>query len=182
MLGLSLGSLALLMLHRQLGGAWGFLIRRPLEAGAMTLPLMLVLFIPVLVDLGPDLPLGPATRATAEIPRAAGPPPRAGSSVRRAGRPRAARSGSPTARASVGARPGPAATRSRTRPPTLFDFKKLVAQPDEWFTVRVAIYFAIWIVLALVLEIGSRRQDETGSADLAYGLQSLSARAWCSTS
>ena len=39
------------MLHRQLGGAWGFLIRRPLEAAAMTLPLMLVLFIPVLVDL-----------------------------------------------------------------------------------------------------------------------------------
>ena len=32
-LGISLGSLALLMLHRQLGGAWGFLIRRPLEAG-----------------------------------------------------------------------------------------------------------------------------------------------------
>ncbi len=51
-LGLALGSLALLMIHRQLGGAWGFLIRRPLEAGAMTLPLMAVLFIPVLIDLG----------------------------------------------------------------------------------------------------------------------------------
>src|SRR3954447_21322390 len=50
--GLSVGSLALLMLHRQLGGAWGFLIRRPLEAGAMTLPLMAVLFVPVLLDMG----------------------------------------------------------------------------------------------------------------------------------
>jgi len=50
-LGLSLGSLALLMLHRQLGGAWGFLVRRPLESAAMTLPLMAVLFVPILVDL-----------------------------------------------------------------------------------------------------------------------------------
>ena len=36
--GISLGCLALLMLHHLVGGAWGFPIRRPLEAAAMTHP------------------------------------------------------------------------------------------------------------------------------------------------
>ena len=39
----------------------------------------------------------------------------------------------------------------------------------------MAIYFTLWIVLAMILVIGSRRQDATGSMNLAYGLQSLSA-------
>ena len=66
--GISLGSLALLMLHRQLGGAWGFLIRRPLEAGAMTLPLMLALFVPILVDLERIYPWVSHHRAEAANP------------------------------------------------------------------------------------------------------------------
>ena len=37
---LSLGCLLALMLHYLVGGAWGFLIRRPLEAAVMTIPLM----------------------------------------------------------------------------------------------------------------------------------------------
>jgi hypothetical protein len=41
------GSLTLLMLHHLVGGAWGFAIRRPLEAATMTLPLMALLFIPI---------------------------------------------------------------------------------------------------------------------------------------
>jgi len=46
-----LGCLAILMLHHLVGGRWGFMIRRLLETGAMTLPLMAVLFIPLLFGL-----------------------------------------------------------------------------------------------------------------------------------
>jgi len=47
--GLSLGCLALLMLQYLSGGLWGLVIRRFLEAGAKVLPLMAVLFLPILV-------------------------------------------------------------------------------------------------------------------------------------
>jgi hypothetical protein len=50
-LGLSLGCMAILMLYHLVGGAWGTVIRRILESGMMTLPLMFVLFIPVLLNL-----------------------------------------------------------------------------------------------------------------------------------
>src|SRR5262249_23892298 len=46
-LGLALGSFALLALYHLTGGAWGFLIRRVLEAGMRTLPLLAFLFMPV---------------------------------------------------------------------------------------------------------------------------------------
>jgi hypothetical protein len=49
--GFSLGCLALLMLHHLVGGAWGFTIRRPLEAGAMTTPIMALLFVPLILGL-----------------------------------------------------------------------------------------------------------------------------------
>lgn len=45
-IGIALGCLGLLMLQHLTGGAWGMVIRRVLEAGTRTLPLMLVLFIP----------------------------------------------------------------------------------------------------------------------------------------
>jgi hypothetical protein len=45
--GIALGSLALLMLQYLTGGAWGAMIRRPLESATRTLPLMLLLFAPV---------------------------------------------------------------------------------------------------------------------------------------
>lgn len=50
--GLSLGCLALALLQHQVGGAWSALTRRILEAGMMTLPLMAVLFLPILAGLG----------------------------------------------------------------------------------------------------------------------------------
>jgi hypothetical protein len=50
-LGLALGCMAILMLYHLVGGAWGTVIRRILEAGMMTLPLMAVLFIPILLNL-----------------------------------------------------------------------------------------------------------------------------------
>jgi len=50
-LGLALGSMAITFLYHLVGGAWGFFIRRLMEAAAMTLPLMLVLFVPIAVDV-----------------------------------------------------------------------------------------------------------------------------------
>jgi hypothetical protein len=50
-LGLPLGSLALLMLHHLVGGRWGFLIQRLLEAAVRTFPIMAVLFLPLLFGM-----------------------------------------------------------------------------------------------------------------------------------
>jgi hypothetical protein len=49
--GIALGCLPLLMLHHLVGGTWGFVIRRILEAGTRTLPLMLLLFVPLLFGI-----------------------------------------------------------------------------------------------------------------------------------
>ena len=46
-LGISLGSMAIILMHHLTGGAWGLVIRRLGEAAAGTLPLLLVLFIPI---------------------------------------------------------------------------------------------------------------------------------------
>jgi hypothetical protein len=46
--GISVGSLALLMLQHLTGGGWGFVIRRVLEAATRLLPIMGVLFLPVI--------------------------------------------------------------------------------------------------------------------------------------
>jgi hypothetical protein len=50
-LGLSLGCMAILMLHHLVGGAWSIVIRRILESGMMTLPMMAILFLPILFNL-----------------------------------------------------------------------------------------------------------------------------------
>jgi hypothetical protein len=47
-LGLCLGCLALLMVQHLSGGLWGLVIRRVLEAAAKCLPLMFLLFLPIL--------------------------------------------------------------------------------------------------------------------------------------
>jgi hypothetical protein len=46
-LGLSLGSLGLLMLQHLTGGNWGIIIRRPLESATRALALVAVLFVPI---------------------------------------------------------------------------------------------------------------------------------------
>ena len=53
-LGIPVGCLALLMLHHLVGGRWGFMIQRVLEAAIQTLPLMALFFVPLLFGL-PDL-------------------------------------------------------------------------------------------------------------------------------
>jgi len=50
-IGITLGSLALLMLQHLTGGAWGLVIRRVLEAATRTLPLMIILFVPIIFGL-----------------------------------------------------------------------------------------------------------------------------------
>jgi hypothetical protein len=52
--GITVGSLAVLMLQHLSGGAWGLVARRVLEASTRTLPLMIVLFLPIAFNL-PDL-------------------------------------------------------------------------------------------------------------------------------
>ncbi len=47
----ALGCLALLMIQHVTGGAWGVAIRRLLESGARTLPVMAILFIPIALGL-----------------------------------------------------------------------------------------------------------------------------------
>jgi hypothetical protein len=46
-MGLVLGSMALLMVQHLSGGAWGVVIRRPLEAAVRTMPIMAVLYVPI---------------------------------------------------------------------------------------------------------------------------------------
>ncbi len=50
--GIAMGALAILMIHHIAGGAWGAVIRRPLESATRTLPLMAVLFLPLLFGVG----------------------------------------------------------------------------------------------------------------------------------
>lgn len=49
--GLALGSFAILMLQHLTGGAWGLVIRRLLESAARMLPLMAILFLPLLLGM-----------------------------------------------------------------------------------------------------------------------------------
>lgn len=48
---LSVGALAILMLHHLVSGGWGFMIQRLLEAAVRTIPVMALLFLPLLLGL-----------------------------------------------------------------------------------------------------------------------------------
>jgi len=49
--GLTLGSLGLLMLQHLTGGRWGVILRRPLEAASRNVPVILVLFAPIVFGM-----------------------------------------------------------------------------------------------------------------------------------
>lgn len=183
-LGMTLGSMALLMLHRQLGGAWGFLVRRPLEAAAMTIPLVAVFFIPILVDLDRiypwvNHPPGAEGQMTGHDERTSqiteGSHPASKTELRTEVNP--ADKKSPVILDGVGRTAGSLGVRRdplEADTADLFKFKRMWLD-KSFFTIRAAIYFFLWIVMAAILNIGSRRQDETKSTSLAYGLQSFSA-------
>ncbi|MCZ7570840.1 MAG: hypothetical protein M5U01_19950 [Ardenticatenaceae bacterium] len=50
-LGIALGCLAIVMLHYLSGGTWGAVLRRFLESGTKTIPLMALLFVPLVFGL-----------------------------------------------------------------------------------------------------------------------------------
>lgn len=54
--GVTTGSLALLLLHHTVGGGWGFIIRRMLESAVRLLPLVGILFIPVILPMVLNIP------------------------------------------------------------------------------------------------------------------------------
>ena len=54
-LGIALGSMALLMIQHLSGGAWG-VFRRIFEASSRTLPLMALLFLPIVLGMGSSIP------------------------------------------------------------------------------------------------------------------------------
>ena len=186
-LGLSLGSLALLMVHRQLGGAWGFLLRRPLEASAMTLPLVLVLFLPIALQLGSiykwtqpaywEHAHHDAEEKIAEDHKAPG-----DVAVKDAShKSEAKHKTTPTPSAETGTKL--AADSSPDTDPALniaakaddlMKFKRNWLNPGAFYT-RLFIYFGLWIFFAYTLGLGSLRQDASGSVDLAYRLNALSA-------
>lgn len=51
-LGVAGGSLGLLCIHHLVAGRWGFMIQRPMEAAARTMPFMAILFLPIAFGLG----------------------------------------------------------------------------------------------------------------------------------
>jgi hypothetical protein len=122
-LGISLGSLAILMLHTIVGGYWGFLIRRPLEAAMMTLPLMALLFLPLLLDLGAIYPWAVASNVAAS---------------------------------------------------RVLQHKEPYLNVS-FFVIRALIYFALWIGLAWLMNLGSKRQDRTEDPAPTEWLQKLAA-------
>lgn len=120
--GITVGSLALLMLQHLSGGGWGLVIRRVLEAATQTLPLMLVLFVPIV--LGAHW----IYRWTHEEEIA--------------------------------------------KHPVLALKSKYLNLP--FFTVRAAIYFAIWILLAYLLTRWSTLQDQTAESKYTKRMRTLS--------
>ena len=121
-LGVALGSLAILMLYHLVGGEWGFAVRRVFEAAALTLPLLLLLFFPLLFGLEVLYPWA---------------------------RP-----------AAVAADP-------------LLQHKSAYLNP-AFFSIRAAVYFAIWIGMALLLNRWSHEQDRTGDPAPARKMRELS--------
>jgi len=64
-LGIALGSMALMMIQHLSGGAWG-VFRRIFEASSRTLPLLMVLFVPVLLGMGTLYPWSHADHVAAD--------------------------------------------------------------------------------------------------------------------
>jgi len=49
--GIAMGCLPLLMLYHMVGGAWGFTVRRIVESGTRTLPILAIFFLPIIFGL-----------------------------------------------------------------------------------------------------------------------------------
>ena len=122
-IGITLGSLALLMLQHLTGGAWGVVIRRVLEASTRTLPLLLILFGPVVIGLRQIYPWTNAEEMSRSV---------------------------------------------------ALQQKAAHYLNPSFFTARATGYFAIWSVLALLLNWFSLQQDRTADPKLHKRMQFLS--------
>ena len=120
--GISIGSLVLLMLQHLTGGGWGLVIRRVLEAATRTLPLVLILFVPIVLGAHRIYRWTDAHEVAEH--------------------------------------------------PVLQEKSKYLNLP--FFTVRAAIYFAIWLVLAYFLNRWSLRQDRTADRKYTKNMRVLS--------
>jgi hypothetical protein len=120
--GISIGALALLMLQHLTGGGWGLVIRRVLEAATRTLPLVLILFVPIVLGAH-RLYKWTDAHEVAEHP-------------------------------------------------VLTEKSKYLNLP--FFTVRAAIYFAIWLALAYFLNRWSLLQDRTADRKYTKNMRVLS--------
>jgi hypothetical protein len=120
--GISVGSLALLMLQHLTGGGWGFVIRRVLEAATRTLPLVVVLFVPIVAGAHWIY------RWTDHDEMA--------------------------------------------RNEALVQKAKYLNVP--FFTIRAAIYFAVWLALAFFLNRWSLLQDQTADRAVTKRMQMIS--------
>ena len=120
--GIAVGSLALLMLQHLTGGGWGLVIRRILEASTRTLPLVVVLFIPIIIG----------AHSLYEW----------------------------TDQAVLEAQP-------------IVKFKTPYLNLP-FFTIRAAVFFGIWLILAFFLNKWSLQQDRTGDRAYAKNMRVLS--------
>ena len=120
--GISIGSLALLMLQHLTGGGWGLVIRRVLEATTRTLPLVLILFVPIVLGAHRIYKWTDAHEIAEH--------------------------------------------------PVLAEKSKYLNL--SFFTVRAAIYFAIWLALAYFLNRWSLLQDRTADRKYTKNMRVLS--------
>ena len=120
----AMGSLAILQLHHMTGGRWGLPIRRILEAGSRTIPVMTVFFIPVLIGIKKIYPWAAHPESLGDEP--------------------------------------------------ITHFRRMWLQPG-FFIGRAVVYFAIWNLLAYLLNKWSAEQDRTGDVRLKQRMSSLAA-------
>ncbi len=119
--GIALGSLPLLMLQHLTGGGWGFVIRRVLEAATRTIPLILLLFIPIVLGAHWLYPwTDPAKIAESPVLKGKG------------------------------------------------AYLNL-----SFFSLRAAVYFAVWLALAFFLNKWSLEQDRTAERRFTKWLRLL---------
>ncbi len=122
-LGLALGCTALAMVQHLVGGKWGATIRRFLESGASTMPVMLALFVPILFGI-PALYEWSHEEVMATD--------------------------------------------------AILQRKELYLNVP-FFIGRALVYFAVWIVLAYLLNRWSTAQDDSGDIQFLGKLRKLSA-------
>jgi hypothetical protein len=119
-IGLSLGSLAFGILHYLTGGRWGVRLERILQSGMGTLPLMLLLFIPIWMNMQDLYPWS---------------------------------------------RPGAMES-------ALMHKKEFWLNSNGW-TLRIFIYFAIWLGCAWLLTSRGKKKDATGDKNADSGVRFL---------